>query len=89
VRDGEEAVLARGEDRLLLGLIGGPDREDRARRRLLAAVALDIGLAERPLPGEPLARHLPEAVAAVLLLALGYLGQLGHQTGHVIEGLHE
>jgi hypothetical protein len=89
VRDGEEAVLARREDRLLFRPVGGADRKDRTLRRPLVAEPLDVRLAERALPRELLARDLPGAMTVVLLLALGHLGQLGHQAGHIIEGLHE
>jgi hypothetical protein len=89
--DGEEAVLARREYRFLLRLVGGPDREDRTRRRRRPGQAepLDVGLAVRALPGERLARDLPATPAVVLLLALGHLGQCRREPGHVIEGLHE
>jgi hypothetical protein len=87
--DGEEAVLARREDRLLLGLVGGADRENRALRRPLVAEPLEVGLAVRALPGEALARDLPLTPAVALLLALGHLAQRRREPGHVIEGLHE
>jgi hypothetical protein len=91
VRDGEEAALARREHRLLLRLVGGADREDRALRRRLPGQGepLEVGLTVRALPGEALARDLPAAPAVVLLLALGHLGQRRREPGHVIEGLHE
>ncbi len=91
VRDGEEAGLARREYRLLLRLVGGADREDRALGRLLAGQAepLEVGLAVRALPGEALARDLPLPPAAELLLAFSHLGQRRREPGHVIEGLHE
>src|ERR1700722_1305003 len=59
VRDGEEAALARREYRFLFRLVGGADRQDRALGRPLAAEPLEVGLAERALPGEGLARDLP------------------------------
>jgi hypothetical protein len=91
VLDGEEAVLARREYRLLLRLIGGADREDRTLRRLLAGQfkPLEVGLTVRALPGEALACDLPVTPALVPLLALGHLGQRRREPGHVIEGLHE
>lgn len=89
--DGEEAVLARREDRLLFRLVGGADRENRALLRLLAGQAepLEVGLAVRALPGEALARDLPFPQAAVPFLALGHFGQGRREPGHVVEGLHE
>jgi hypothetical protein len=91
VLDGEEAVLARREHRLLFRPVGGADREDGALPRLLAGQAepLEVGLAVRALPGEALAPDLPLPPAVVLLLALGHLGQCRREPGHVIEGLHE
>jgi hypothetical protein len=91
VLDGEEAALARRQDRFLFRLVRGADPENRALRRLLAGQAepLEVGLAERALPGETLARDLPVPPAAVLLLALRHLGQRRREPGHVIEGLHE
>ena len=86
--DGEEAVLARGQDRLLLRPVGGADGEDRALRGLLVAVALQVRLAERAFLGERLARDVPGAAAAVLLHTLGHLRQPGGDSGHVIVGLH-
>jgi hypothetical protein len=89
VLDGEEAVLARREDRLLFRLVGSADRENRALGRPLVAEPLEVGLAVRALPGEALARDLPFAPAAVPFLALGHLGQRRREPGHVVEGLHE
>jgi hypothetical protein len=91
VLDGEEAVLARREHRLLFRLVGGADREDGTRRRLLAGQAepLEVGLAVRALPGESLARDLPATPAVALVLAPGHLGQGRREPRHVIEGLHE
>jgi hypothetical protein len=89
VRDGEEAVLARSEYCFLFRLVGGADRQNRALRRPLVAEPLEVGLAERALPGERLARDLPGTVTPVLLLTLGHLGQRRGEPGHVIEGLHE
>src|ERR1700753_1474346 len=86
VLDGEQAGLAGREDRFLLRLVGGPEREDRAPRRRLGAKALEVGLAERAFPGERLARHVPGTVAAAFLGALGYLGQFGGQAGDGREG---
>jgi hypothetical protein len=87
--DGEEAVLAGRENRLLFRLVGGADRENRALGRPLVTEPLEVGLAVRALPGERLALDLPLTPAVVLLLALGHLGQLRREPCHVIEGLHE
>jgi hypothetical protein len=87
--DGEEALLARREDRLLFGLVGGAYRENRALGRPPVAEPLEVGLAVRALPGEALARDLPLTPAVVLLLALVHLGQRRREPRHVIEGLHE
>src|ERR1700751_3400353 len=89
VRDREEGVRVRREDGLLLGQVGGTDRENRAVRRLFVAEPLDVRLAERALPGECLAVDLPRPVGLpVLVDALSYLGHAGGQACHVVEGLH-
>ena len=89
VRDGEEGVGVGGHDRLLLPEVGGADGQDRAVRRRLVAETLDVGLAERALPGERLPADFPRPKSPVPLEALGHLGQLASQAGHIIEGLHE
>src|SRR5579863_4795910 len=68
VRDREEGVRVRCEDGLLLGQVGGADRENRAVRRLFVAEPLDVRLAERALPGERLAADLPGPVGLPVLV---------------------
>ncbi|OLT13083.1 hypothetical protein BJF78_22795 [Pseudonocardia sp. CNS-139] len=81
-----------GEHGLLLVEVGYHDGQDRAGRRLLGAVAPDVGLAERPLPGERLRRaaaaapeHRPGAPAVV---ALDDLRKRRRDAGHVVETHH-
>src|SRR3984885_1091080 len=80
VRDREEGVRVRRENGLLLGQVGGADRENRAVRRLHVAEPLDVRLAERALPSERLAADFPGPVCLpVLIDAFSDLGQSGGQ----------
>src|SRR2546430_16325515 len=63
VRDGEERVRVRGQHRFLLAEVPDADGQDGAVRRNLVAEPPDVGLAERPVPGEPLAADEPGPVA--------------------------
>ena len=59
----EERFGAGRQDGLLLAHVLDPHGQDRALRRRLVAEPLEICLAERPLPGEALARDEPGPVA--------------------------
>src|SRR6185295_12290339 len=75
------------EHGLLLAEVVDPDGQDRLRRRGLGAEPPDVGLAERALPGERLARHEPGPVAVPL--PLGHLRERRDRTGHVVPARHE
>ena len=82
----KKPALPLGQHRLLLVQVGRPHREDRTRGRLLVAEAAEVGLAERPIPGEGLAVHEPGAVAVAL--RLGDVRQVRHQASDVIDRRH-
>jgi hypothetical protein len=63
VRDREEAGEPHGEERLLSVETVGANREDLAGGRRLVAEALEVGLAERPLPGEAFVADHPGPVS--------------------------
>jgi hypothetical protein len=90
VRDREERIRVRGEDRFLLVRVGGADRQDRPLRGCFMAKALNVSLAERALPGEGLAANLPRTVdLPVFVDALGDLGEGQCDPGNVVERLHD
>src|SRR5205807_9710618 len=69
VRDREERLRIRGEDRFLLAEVFNADCEDGPGRRRGIAEASDVCLAERPLPRERLPGDEPCAVAVTRALA--------------------
>src|SRR5215475_10704663 len=86
MRDREERARMSGKQCLLLAEVLGPHRENRPGRWLLVAEPPDVGLAERPLPRECLARHVPGAIAVPF--AFGHLRQRGSELFDIMKGRH-
>lgn len=87
MRDREEAREPGLKDGFLLAQVLDAEADDLARGRLDVPEAPDVGLGERPLPGEHLAADLPSPPAAAL--ALVHLGQFRREPGNVVEGCHQ
>ena len=77
--DVEEGLRMGLEHGFLLVQVLDTDGEDGAVRRSLVTEALDVGLAERPLPREPLAADEPGAV--VVACTLGDVRELHRHLG--------
>jgi len=86
VRNGEEGSGLCGQNGLFLADVCDANGEDRAGRGARIAEPFDVGLAERPLPGEGLAGNGPGAIAVAL--AFGDLRQVQGHPGCLIDTDH-
>jgi len=86
VRNREERLGARGENRLLLAEVLDPDGEDRPVGRRGIPEALDVRLAERSLPREGLPGDGPRPIAVTE--TFGDVGQLQGHPSDFVDGEH-
>jgi hypothetical protein len=84
--DREEPPRLRGEYGFFFVEVADPDGKDGPSRWRGITEALQVGLAERALPGEALALDKPRTVA--VSLAFNYIGQLENGSSHIVEGSH-
>src|SRR6478736_10338559 len=83
VRNGEQVLGVCLEKRLLVREPIGHQRHDRTIGYRVISEALDVGLAERALPSEPLARHRPGPVPVTD--SCRHPGQSRHEPVEIVE----